>query len=70
MRDIAIHSGVITLQQLLKKIDLIASGGEAKLFLSTEKVFVNGVAENRRGKKLVPGDLVRVGQQTVRLVAE
>lgn len=70
MRDIAIHSGVITLQQLLKKIDLIASGGEAKLFLSTEKVFVNGVAENRRGKKLVPGDLVRIGQQTVRLVAE
>ena len=50
----------ITLQSLLQVSDIIQTGGMAKFFLSTEKVLVNGELENRRGRKLYPGDKVEV----------
>lgn len=54
-KEITITTEYIELQQLLKKIDLISSGGEAKIFLSTNQVLVDGELENRRGRKLYPG---------------
>ena len=50
----------ITLQALLQITDLISTGGMAKAFLATEIVKVNGEFENRRGRKLYPGDQVEV----------
>ncbi len=60
MKTIAISTEYITLGQLLKLADCIHTGGEAKVFLQETKVLVNGEAENRRGRKLVPGDTVEV----------
>mgnify|MGYP003512223962 CR=1 FL=1 len=57
----------ITLQQFLKMNDIISSGGEAKLFLRSNDVYVNGEKENRRGRKLYPGDEVKVNGKTVRI---
>ena len=48
----------ITLAQLLKACDVVSSGGEAKEYLMYEEVFLNGVPENRRGKKIRGGDVV------------
>lgn len=48
----------ITLQQLLKACDVVASGGEAKIYLMNEKIYLNGVEENRRGKKIRSGDVI------------
>lgn len=48
----------ITLQQLLKACDVISSGGEIKMFLENENIYVNGERETRRGKKLRIGDIV------------
>lgn len=48
----------ITLQQLLKACDVIQSGGQIKAYLAESPVKVNGEPENRRGKKLRPGDVV------------
>ena len=42
----------ITLAQLLKACDVVYSGGQAM------EVLVNGVNENRRGKKIYHGDIV------------
>lgn len=67
--DIQIHTEYITLAQLLKKVDLIASGGEAKYFLAETRVMVNGEADNRRGRKLFPGDMVVIGPTTYRIQA-
>ena len=53
-----IDSDYLTLGQLLKYVDIIASGGMAKWYLSEYMVYVNGESENRRGKKLYPGDLI------------
>jgi ribosome-associated protein len=68
--DIGIHSGYITLGQFLKMADLVNSGGETKDFLANEKVWVNEVLESRRGRKLYPGDVVRVGDMTVHVRQE
>ncbi len=50
----------ITLGQLLKFLNLVNTGGEEKLFLATNDVSFNGVREDRRGKKLRPGDVVNI----------
>ncbi|WP_159634845.1 RNA-binding S4 domain-containing protein [Erysipelothrix anatis] len=48
----------ITLGQFLKVMDYVQSGGEAKHLIHTFSIQVNGENENRRGKKLYPGDQV------------
>jgi len=50
----------ITLGQFLKKQSFISSGGEAKQFLLDNIVLVNGEREERRGRKLYPGDVVNM----------
>ncbi len=50
----------ITLGQFLKKVGLIDFGGEEKVFLAENAVYVNGSLENRRGRKLRDRDLVNV----------
>ena len=54
----------ITLQSLLKITDIISTGGMAKIYLAENKVLVNGVLEDRRGRKLYPGDKVEVEGRT------
>lgn len=50
----------ITLQILLKISGIISTGGTAKLFLAENAVYVNNEKENRRGRKLYPGDNIQV----------
>ncbi len=52
---IEIHSEYITVGQFLKLADIVSSGGMAKWYLQENTVFVNGEAENRRGRKLYDG---------------
>ena len=55
----------ITLQAVLQISDVISTGGMAKVFLSENVVLVNGEEENRRGRKLYPGDEVKVLGKTL-----
>lgn len=57
----------LTLGQLLKKLDLIESGGEAKIFLATHEVSVDGEKETRRGRKLYNCSYVVIDQITYHL---
>ncbi len=50
----------ITLNVLLKLTNIISTGGEAKYYLKENEVLVNDVLEDRRGRKLYPGDIVKV----------
>ena len=50
----------ITLQALLQITDIISTGGMAKVFLMENVVKVNGIDENRRGRKLYPDDEIDV----------
>lgn len=60
MQQVKIKEEYITLGQLLKIVDLVGSGGETKLFLSEHKILVNGVEDNRRGKKLYKDDVIEI----------
>jgi ribosome-associated protein len=46
------------LDQFLKWRNLVSSGGEAKIFIKSGSVKVNGEIETRRGRKLNRGDKV------------
>ena len=46
------------LDQFLKWQNLVSSGGEAKIFIKSGSVKVNGEIETRRGRKLKKGDKV------------
>ena len=62
--EIKVAKEYITLGQLLKLADIIQSGGEAKQLY----ILVNNVREDRRGRKLYPGDLVVVDGKQIQLV--
>ncbi|MDD2398385.1 MAG: S4 domain-containing protein YaaA [Bacilli bacterium] len=61
---VAITGDYIALGQLLKKVDLISFGGDAKTYLNQHDVFVNGEKELRRGKKLYPTDTITINDQS------
>ncbi|MDC3417733.1 S4 domain-containing protein YaaA [Aquibacillus salsiterrae] len=58
--EIKIKTEYIPLGQFLKLANILETGGMVKLFLAENIVYVNGEPENRRGKKLYPGDKVEV----------
>lgn len=60
MKKILIHSGYIKLDQFLKLSDCVSTGGMAKALLQEGYVKVNGEQEERRGRKLYPGDTIEV----------
>ncbi|WP_158633893.1 S4 domain-containing protein YaaA [Radiobacillus deserti] len=60
MEQIEIHTEYIPLGQFLKLANILESGGMVKMFLAENGVFVNDEFENRRGRKLYPGDKVTV----------
>lgn len=57
---VEINERNITLGQFLKYTSIISSGGMAKPFLAQTEIYVNGEAENRRGKKLYDQDVVLI----------
>ncbi|MFC4387774.1 S4 domain-containing protein YaaA [Gracilibacillus marinus] len=60
MENIEINTEYIQLGQFLKLANILESGGMVKVFLQETGVLVNGEVENRRGRKLYPGDIVEV----------
>jgi ribosome-associated protein len=65
--EVQARGGMIRLGQLLQVAGLAESGGEAKALLATGAVRVNGEPEPRRGRPLVPGDVVVAGEDSVRI---
>jgi len=60
MNTLKVRGEYITLGQLLKFAGLASTGGEAKFLLSEGGITVNGEPEDRRGKKLRPGDIIHL----------
>jgi ribosome-associated protein len=68
VREVPIRDESIRLGQLLKLADLVDNGADAKPLLMQGLVFVNGELETRRGRQLVKGDVVSLGDDAVRVV--
>jgi ribosome-associated protein len=69
VRDVEVSSAPIRLGQFLKLAGLVEGGGEAKALLEAGEVTLNGRPESRRGAQLRSGDVVRVGDERVRVAA-
>lgn len=67
MKDIKINTDYIKLDQFLKLIDEASSGGDAKVKILSGEVKLNGITENRRGKKIRPGDEVSLSERIYRV---
>ncbi len=64
VQNVAISSEYITLGQFLKFVRIIEEGGMAKVYLKAHKVLINGEEDNRRGRKLRPGDSLTLEEGT------
>lgn len=67
MREVPIGGDMIRLGQFLKLADLIDTGGEGKVLIASGDVTVNGEIDVRRGRQLVPGDVVAVQGRQARV---
>ncbi len=52
------------LDQFLKSVGLVGTGGEAKFRIQGGEVLVNDQLETRRGRKLAAGDRVTLAGET------
>lgn len=60
----------IRLDQFLKRVGLVMSGGEAKHLIQGGEVLLNGIVETRRSKKLALGDVVTFRGQSATVEGE
>lgn len=70
MKKITIKTDYILLGQFLKYAGIISNGGQSKLFLVENIVKINGNIDQRRGKKLYPGDIIEVLSEKYEISAE
>ena len=59
----------IELDKLLKLLTLAPSGGIAKMMVAEGLVQVNGEVELRKTRKLRAGDVVRIENEEIRILA-
>ncbi|MGK0552709.1 S4 domain-containing protein YaaA [Enterococcus faecalis] len=62
-KTIELETEYMTLGQLLKEVNVISSGGQAKWYLADHSVFVDGELENRRGRKLYAGMMIELPEE-------
>jgi ribosome-associated protein len=67
LRELPIRGDSIRLGQALKLAGLAGSGGQARALVEQGAVTVNGAVEKRRGRHLRAGDLVALGDDSVRV---
>ncbi len=68
MQEVVIYSEGILLAQFLKWANITASGGESKERILNGDVSVNNERERRRGRQLVPGDIVTIDGCSYKIV--
>jgi ribosome-associated protein len=69
IEDVPIRDESIRLGQFLKLANLIDSGSDAKELMIQGAVTVNDEVETRRGRQLVPGDVVALGGVATRVTS-
>jgi len=70
MRDVILKIEPVELFKILKFEGLVPSGGVAKMAIESGDVYVNGVVETRKRKKIVAGDIIEFNSVKLRMVAD
>lgn len=66
-KEFKLKGDYIKLEQLLKVVGILDKGGQAKVYLTSNPVDVNGHNENRRGAKIHRGDVVKAEGVTIKV---
>lgn len=67
--DFELDRDHVELNQLLKLVGIADSGGQGKAIVASGEVTVDGVVELRKTAKIRAGQVVRVGDAEIRVVA-
>jgi ribosome-associated protein len=67
MREVTITKEPVELYKILKFEGLVTTGGEAKLVISDGQVTVNGEVETRKRRKILGGDTIVFGAETLQV---
>ena len=70
VKRVRIKTKHIKLDALLKFASVVSSGGEAKILIQNGDVFVNSGPCEMRGKKIFPGDTVRINETVIMVIGE
>jgi len=60
MENISISTETIKLDQLLKWAGIVESGGQVRLLIEDELLFLNGIQVHERRKQIHPGDIIEI----------
>ena len=63
-----LENDTIELYKLIKVLDLVDTGGQAKLLIENGHVFRNGVVETRKRAKITKGETITIGEVTIQVV--
>jgi len=61
-----LENDYIELYKLIKLLDLVDSGGQAKLLVENGLVLRNGDVETRKRAKIRAGETIQIGDVTIR----
>lgn len=64
-----LEADFIELYKLIKLLDLVDSGGQAKQLIGNEMVYRNGEIETRKRAKITAGETIHIGEVTIKVVA-
>lgn len=58
----------IELHKLIKLLDLVDTGGQAKMLIEDGLVLRNGVIETRKRAKIIKGETIVIGDVTITVI--
>lgn len=68
MKEVKIETDIIKLDSFLKWSGMASMGSEAKIYIKSGEIKVNGEEELRRGRKLTKGDIVEFQGQSYKII--
>ncbi len=63
-----LENETIELYKLIKLLDLVDTGGQAKILIENGHVYRNGEVETRKRAKITKGETITIGDVTIRVV--
>lgn len=68
MIEFKLNGDFIHLIQLLKAVNMVATGGEAQIVVSEGEVKYNGEVDYRKRLKVKKGDMVEFNSKTIKVI--
>jgi ribosome-associated protein len=65
---VKINSPMIQLNQLLKWIGILETGGQISFLMEEATIFINGIVVHEKRKKIYPGDIVTIAGENYIIV--